>query len=130
MPDFPPAAAVLYAKDIARVGDFYVHVAGLRPAHEAQDHRVLASAAFQLVVVEVPPGIAATIHLTEPPQRRENTAVKLVFPVASLAAARQVAPAHGGRLNTPGREWVFQGSRVCDGEDPEGNVVQFREPLA
>jgi hypothetical protein len=23
--------------------------------------------------------------------------------------------------------WEFQGSRVCDGQDPEGNVVQFRE---
>jgi hypothetical protein len=25
------------------------------------------------------------------------------------------------------QEWSFQGSTVCDGFDPEGNVIQFRE---
>ncbi|MGH9439734.1 MAG: VOC family protein [Terriglobia bacterium] len=127
MPSFPQAAAVLYAKDISKVGDFYAKVACLQVTHEEQDHVVLESAAFQLVVVAVPLKLAATIHITQPPQRRENTAVKLVFPVASLTAARQAAQSHGGKLNSPGREWVFQGSRVCDGQDPEGNVVQFRE---
>jgi hypothetical protein len=25
------------------------------------------------------------------------------------------------------REWSFNGVTVCDGFDPEGNVIQFRE---
>jgi len=25
------------------------------------------------------------------------------------------------------REWSFNGVTVCDGVDPEGNVIQFRE---
>jgi hypothetical protein len=25
------------------------------------------------------------------------------------------------------REWIFDGVTVCDGLDPEGNVIQFRE---
>lgn len=127
MPSRPPAAAVLYAKDIAKVGHFYANVAGLRLAHEEQDHLVLESDAFQLVVVAIPGKRAASIHIAEPPQRRENTAIKLVFPVASLAAARAAAASHGGQLNSTSREWVFQDTRVCDGHDPEGNVVQFRE---
>ena len=130
MPRLPAAAAVLYAKDVAKVGRFYADVAGLRLAHEELDHRVLASDAFQLTIVAIPAKRAAAIHLTEPPQRRENTAVKLVFPIASLAAARAAARLCGGELNPVGREWLFQGTRVCDGVDPEGNVVQFREPAA
>jgi predicted enzyme related to lactoylglutathione lyase len=127
MPSQPSAAAVLYAKDLSRVGNFYANVAGLQVTHEEPGHIVLESDAFQLVVVAIPRKHAASIHITEPPQRRENTAVKLVFPVASIAATRQVAQLHGGELNAPSREWMFQGSRVCDGQDPEGNVVQFRE---
>lgn len=127
MPSSPPAAAVLYAKDLPKVGNFYANVAGLQVTHEESDHVVLESDTFQLVVVAIPGKHAASIHITEPPQRRENTAVKLVFPVASIAATRRLAQLHGGQLNTPSREWMFQDSRVCDGHDPEGNVVQFRE---
>ncbi len=127
MPSSPTAAAVLYAKDISKVSNFYAKVAGLQVTHEEQGHVVLESGVFQLVVVAVPRKFAPSIHITEPPQPRESTAIKLVFPVASITTARQVAQSHGGQLNQPEREWLFQGSRVCDGQDPEGNVVQFRE---
>jgi hypothetical protein len=30
-------------------------------------------------------------------------------------------------LNPPDAEWLFEGSRVCDGHDPEGNVFQLRQ---
>ncbi|RQP24563.1 VOC family protein [Piscinibacter terrae] len=121
------AGAVVYAINVPKVSAFYVEVAGLRTTHAEQGHAVLESAGFQLVVVAIPPHIAASIQVTVPPQRREDTAVKLVLPVSSIASARLAAQACGGQLNPPEREWEFQGSRVCDGHDPEGNVVQFRQ---
>jgi hypothetical protein len=30
-------------------------------------------------------------------------------------------------LESADREWSFNGVTVCDGLDPEGNVIQFRE---
>ncbi|MFK2878347.1 VOC family protein [Rhodanobacter hydrolyticus] len=129
MPMPPCAAAVLYAKDLSKIGNFYAQVAGLQIIHEEPDHIVLESDAFQLVVVAIPGEHAASIHITEPPQRRENIAIKLAFPVASITATRQMAQLHGGEFNSPSREWLFQGARVCDGQDPEGNVVQFRESV-
>jgi hypothetical protein len=30
-------------------------------------------------------------------------------------------------LNPIEREWAFQGARICDGVDPEGNVFQVRQ---
>ena len=121
------AGAVVYAKDISAVSAFYRDTAALRVVHAESDHVVLQSPGFQLVVVAIPNHIAESIHITKPPQRRQDTAVKLVLHVASIAAVRVAAQSLGGELDGPQREWNFQGSRVCDGHDPEGNVVQFRE---
>ncbi len=120
------AGAVVYAKDVARVSRFYAQVCGLEIVHEVADHVVLEADGYELVVVEIPAAIAVNIRIETPPLRRENTAVKLVFWVDDLAAARTAALAAGGELNAPEREWQFQGARVCDGHDPEGNVIQLR----
>jgi hypothetical protein len=63
-----------------------------------------------------------------PPTSRANAAFKPVFFVPSIAAVRATAETFGGTLNSADKEWFFQGFKVCDGLDPEGNVVQFREP--
>jgi len=122
----PTAGAVLYAKSIERVSPFYVECCGLRVAHSDVDHVVLESPTFQLVILAIPEAIAASISITTPPVRRENTPIKLVFPVDSIDAVRKLAVRLGGELNPPEREWRYRGTRVCDGCDPEGNVVQFR----
>ena len=76
------AAAVIYAKDVPRVGAFYARVADL------------------------------------------------IFPVASLAAARTRAAQAGGMLKPAECEWALDGHRRCDGHDPESNVFQLRERVA
>ena len=121
------AGAVLFAKHVARVQAFYQAVANLAVEHTEADHVVLASPAFQLVILKIPEQIASAIEIASPPRRRAETPIKLVLEVASMAAARESAPLQGGELNPAEREWTFQGYRVCDGHDPEGNVVQFRE---
>ncbi len=121
------AGAIVYAKDIQRLARFYAAVADLEVVHEVADHVVLESETYELVVVAIPAAIAAGIVIATPPVRRENTALKLSFRVDSLAQARAAAREAGGELNTPAREWSFQGMRVCDGCDPEGNMIQLRE---
>jgi predicted enzyme related to lactoylglutathione lyase len=120
------AGAVVYAKDIDRVSQFYAGLVGLPIVQREPGYVVLESASFQLSVVAIAPAIAAQIIISSPPERREDTAVKLCFAVPSLVAARESAALLGGELNGPEREWEFQGYRVCDGHDPEGNVVQVR----
>jgi predicted enzyme related to lactoylglutathione lyase len=130
MPAAFHAGAVLYAKNVALVQGFYHAVLGLDVEHAETDHVVLASPAFQLVVLALKEPLASSIVIESPPQRRTDVPVKLAFEVASISAARAVAPTHGGELLPPEREWDFQGYRVCDGRDPEGNVVQFRQTRA
>lgn len=121
------AAAVLYVKSVARVSAFYTGVAALEVVRSGDDHTVLESPDFQLVVVTIPEHLAASIEVATPPIRRENTPIKLVLSVSSIGAARARATALGGELDRAEREWQFRGARVCDGHDPEGNVVQLRE---
>lgn len=121
------AGAIVYAKDIQRLARFYAEVADLEVMHEVADHVVLESGTHELVIVAIPAATAARIVIATPPVRRENTAFKLSFAVASLADARAAAKAAGGELNPPEKEWDFQGLRVCDGCDPEGNMIQVRE---
>jgi len=124
-------AAVIYAKHLATLSQFYQATTGLVlvMAQRADDHVVLASPAFELVLVAMPEAIAATVHIANPPERREDTPIKLVFAVDSLGRVRDLAARLGGELNPPEREWDFGGQRVCDGHDPEGNVLQFRQRI-
>ena len=122
-------AAVIYAKQLATLRRFYQATTGLALVQEADGHLVLASPAFELVLVAMPAAIADTLHIASPPLRREDTPIKLVFVVDSLARIRDLAATLGGELNPAGQEWIFGGQRVCDGHDPEGNVLQFRQRL-
>jgi predicted enzyme related to lactoylglutathione lyase len=129
MSDGPRAGAVLYAKDMRRVAAFYSAVLGLAGKDGDDGHVRLESAAFQLVVLQIPNPIASAIEIAVPPVRRSNAAVKLVFFVPSIAVARASAEAWGGVMSGADQEWSFEGSTVCDGLDPEGNVIQLRERL-
>jgi predicted enzyme related to lactoylglutathione lyase len=123
------AGAIVYARDVARLARFYAAVADLEIVHEVADHSVLESETHELVIVAIPAATAARIVIATPPVRRENTAFKLSFAVPSLTEARVAASATGGELDPPEKEWEFQGMRVCDGCDPEGNMIQLREAL-
>ena len=119
--------AVVYAADLPRMTDFYRAVLALTVTHAESDHVVLASQSGALTLVEIPAHIAATFTISEPPERRDDQAIKLSFPVASLRAARELAAEYGGVIDPADREWQYATSRVCDGHDPEGNVLQVRE---
>ncbi len=127
MPSHPKPGAVLFAKDISRVAKFYQELLDMDVTHSGEGVIVLESSRQQLVIHGIPRQIAKSIEITSPPKRRGNTAVKLVFPVGSIAQARLKAPLLGGELNPQKKEFVARGFRACDGHDPEGNVVQFRE---
>ncbi len=123
----PKPGAVVFAKDLAKVAKFYETVACLSVTHAERGHVVLESADMQLVVHGIPKWIADRIEISDPPEVREETPIKLFFPVPSLAEARAMAPSLGGSVSPKAKEWEARGFRACDGFDPEGNVVQFRE---
>lgn len=119
--------AVLFAKNLDRVATFYSVVLGLTEANRADDHILLESPGFQLVVHRLSGEGAAAGSFTTPPPRRATAAFKPVFFVSSISRIREVAEAYGGTMEPVDQEWSFNGVTVCDALDPEGNVIQFRE---
>jgi predicted enzyme related to lactoylglutathione lyase len=120
-------AAVVYAKDRERLSDFYVRALGFTTVGDVDTATMLESALMSLTIVQIPPMYADDIVITVPPTRREETPIKLVFEVTSIADARRDLPAHGGEVDPLSGEWDNpDGSRVCNGIDPEGNVILLR----
>src|SRR5262245_49963022 len=120
--------AVLYAKDLGRLVDFYSSVAGMEPQTIEKGYAILGGGPSQFVIVRIPKRIADTIDIATPPEPREDTPLKLVFAVEDIARARDRAAELGGAMNAVEREWEFDHAKVCDGHDPEGNVFQVRQP--
>lgn len=126
----PKAGAVLFAKDVARLAAFYAQVLAVLPKHAHTEKVVIEAEQFLLVIHAIPPATAAGVQIETPPLLRENVPVKLFLPVRSLAQARVSAERLGGGMKDDAAIWNGPGFRACDGYDPEGNVVQFREAVA
>jgi predicted enzyme related to lactoylglutathione lyase len=126
----PGLSGVVYVLDLDRMAAFYAAVCDLEVVERVDgDFATLETPSLSLSLVQAPSWLADEIVLTDPPQRREDAALKFSFPVASLSAVRELAAQYGGIVDNPETEWEFRGCRVCHGHDPEGNVVSFREPL-
>jgi predicted enzyme related to lactoylglutathione lyase len=128
--NWPSFGAVVYVKDLLLTSLFYQNILNLLLVQQEQDFIVLKKENFDLILVKTPAEIAATIHISSPPGLREDTPIKLVFPVAKLSKARELASQYGGHIHTKEQEWDFQYYRVCDGLDPEGNIFQLREAIS
>lgn len=122
----PVSACVVFVADVPKVSRFYAALADMTTRHEDADHVVLGLDGFELVVhalrgAPIAPG-GGTVEV------REDSYFKICLPVASIAAARVRAAELGGAIRPPDAEWTARGFRACDGHDPEGNVLQVREP--
>ncbi len=116
---------MIFAKDAARLAQFYGKVLAMEQLHARPDLIVLQSPDMQLLIHAIPPHIASTFEIASPPEPREETAIKLFFTVPSIAGARQVVAGLGGEVH--GQVWQGPGFSACDAIDPEGNVFQVRE---
>ncbi len=125
MPGPARAGAVIYAKDLSRLVQFYSAVLQAHALYQDAEYAVLQPADMQLVIHAIPAHIASTFEISSPPAARESQAIKLFFTVPSIAWARTVAQAAGGQVH--GQVWQGQGFSACNAMDPEGNILQVRE---
>jgi catechol 2,3-dioxygenase-like lactoylglutathione lyase family enzyme len=112
---------MIFAKDLDRMTAFYRDGLGLRlrPESVKPGWVEFDAGGAGLALHAIPDHIAATIDITVPPAAREDSATKLVFQTADVAAARAHLIAHGAMM------FEMRGSGSCDGLDPEGNVFQI-----
>jgi len=135
MTETPHPGVVLFVSDLRRAARFFESVAGCRIGHASADYLTLDAAGLELVLHRIPAEVAGPEDGVghdsggSAPAVREDASLKLCLVVASLGEARARAAEQGGGLRDASWEWDGDGYRACDGWDPEGNVVQFREPL-
>ena len=120
---------VVYAKNKQRVSAFYQMTLGLLTEASDTFHDLLRGHGHEIVVHAIPQEYATDITIEQPPRPREDTPFKPVFVVGSLAEVRRAAEASGGHLRPDSHAWEYLGHKVLDGWDPEGNIVQFKQPL-
>ena len=114
-------SAVLFAKDLQRVSDFYVEALGLQRSAADDHHVALDCRGFSLIVHQIP---QALIHESEPLfPRREEASLRLTFPVNDIATARQRAATYGGHIDPTPPAWAEANAFL--GHDPEGNVFKI-----
>lgn len=122
--------AVIYVVDLERCLAFYSQVLGLVLRARSDGSCIVDGQGLTLNLVQVPEAIAREIDLREPPERRQETPIKLVFAVADITSVRASAPAWGGSIDPVEAQWPWLGSVRCDGVDPEGNVLQVSAPIS
>jgi catechol 2,3-dioxygenase-like lactoylglutathione lyase family enzyme len=109
---------LIFVKDLDRMTAFYRDVVGLRPIAETRmdDWVEFEAGPVRLGLHRIPPQIAETIRIADPPAPRESSVTKMIFQVADVDAEAERLR----NLNVPVlvRAW---GGR--DFVDPEGNVL-------
>jgi len=121
-----PAAAltVIYANDITRVAEFYQRTLSLALRDEEDGFIVVGNEAYEVAVVRMAGDSAAAA--SNAAQLRTQAAVKASFLVESLDQTIAAAEACGGATKPVTSAWRWRNQLHLDGNDPEGNVVQFR----
>ena len=127
MPGPAAAGVLLYAKNLDALAHFYEQVLGMQELHRSAEIIVLESSVLQIVIHAIPAAIAAQVHISTPPQRRENVALKFFVTVPSMAQAQEAATRLGGQVFD--ESWQGPGFVVRNAMDCEGNVFQLREHL-
>ena len=120
----PNVSAVVFVGDVKRMTEFYRTLAAMEVLVAEDGYAVLEISGFQLVIHALrgaPKAGASEIQL------REDSYIKICLPVESIEAARLRAATLGGKIKPKSNEFEARGFRACDGNDPEGNVLQVRE---
>jgi predicted enzyme related to lactoylglutathione lyase len=116
-------SAVLFAKSLQRIAPFYREVLGAKTLGRSDHHESLECQGFHLLLQQIPDALAESFEISTPPERREQSAVRLDFPVADIQTARLSARRLGGHIDEVPPPWAGDSTDFYLGYDPEGNVI-------
>lgn len=125
------SGAVIYAKSLDVMTRFYQGIGyqlADQSAEESADFCLLTTGESELYVIQIPDAIAGNIEISKPAELRSSTPIKLMFRVDSIVATAELINALGGRIDRGQARWEMGDYFVQDAVDPEGNILQLREP--
>lgn len=116
---------VLWVSDLAAQTSFYMELLDAVVGEESDGFRQLISNRSEILLHELPEPYRLPVPLTKATPAQEEVAIKPVFPVISIEAAKQRVKSS---LAVFAKETnVFAGQLYQDVIDPEGNVIQLEQ---
>jgi predicted enzyme related to lactoylglutathione lyase len=116
--------AVLYVKNFPRMKVFYQQMLGSQPVNTEwiDTWALFDTGSTRFSLHAIPTQIAQSIAISDPPEARESSPVKLIFAVGNVPEERKRLEAMG--ITIVQRLWQ-NAAEECDGVDPEGNIFQI-----
>ena len=118
----PTIRAVLFARNLKPMADFYSNVLVFAASLQDEHHVALEHSGFELIVHQIPEHIASGVHIASPPVRRTAGVLRLDVPVVSIDCSRSAAASLGGTIDTDPPAWAAPEANFFLGNGPEGNV--------
>ena len=113
---------VLWADKFDETAEFYRLLLNAEFKHASNEFVTIVGAQNEVLLHAVPAQWASDISV--PPALREESPLKPCFEVVSIARARDAVSATNGLILGADREQTHGIMTYCDGNDPEGNVIQ------
>jgi predicted enzyme related to lactoylglutathione lyase len=118
------STTVLFVDDLTGSANFYAALLGADLLDQSETFVRVTSESSEVLLHKIP---GATPDAAYAP--REDAAMKPVYFVASIDAARTAVANLGGRVYDPSTVATYGNVHYCDAIDPEGNVIQLAERL-
>ena len=113
---------VLWADKFDETAEFYRFLLNAELKHASDGFVSIVGAQNEVLLHAVPAQWASDISV--PPALRDESPIKPCFQVESIARARDSVSGTNGLIQSADREQTHGNMTYCDGNDPEGNVIQ------
>lgn len=118
------STTVLFVEDLARSANFYAALLSADLLEQSDTFVRVASDSSEVLIHKVPGSVPDETYVP-----REEVAIKPVYFVGSIDAARAAVAHLGGRVYDASSVATYGNVHYCDAVDPEGNVIQLAERL-
>jgi len=109
----PISRVMLFVRDVPKVAAFYRDMLGLQTLGEITPEWVELQAGNSNVALH---------KAAKPLKERGDASAKIVFGVHDVDSVKAVLEKRGAKM---GKIHSFDGIKICDGKDPEGNQFQI-----
>lgn len=118
------STTVVFVENLARCANFYAALLGADLHDQSETFVRVTSDASEVLIHKIPGTVPDETYAP-----RESVAMKPVYVVGSIDAARSAAAQLGGRVYDASTVATYGNVNYCDAVDPEGNIIQLAERL-
>jgi predicted enzyme related to lactoylglutathione lyase len=118
------STTVLFVEDLTRSASFYAALLGADLQDQSETFVRITSDSSEVLIHKIPGTVPDETYAP-----RKDAAMKPVYVVGSIDAARSAVAQLGGCVYDASTVSTYGNVNYCDAVDPEGNIIQLAERL-